>query len=128
MPTNIGNRIVPTAFRKLFNAAFYKYSFVLIDSNFSVADRHFVSFFADGKIKGFNAFTHFYLYLNGKQNNIENAMALEVTNSKTKTILGLKNYPDSIELFTIAKNLNASKKPYFICNKKTATLIKQKWY
>jgi len=117
------------AFRKMYNANFNKYSYLIKDTLQNDEEKKFTTFFADGKVKGYRNYTHYYLHLNGDLNNVENAMHLSMYDyNKNESSFGLKYYSDSIELYSLKITSLAGEKPSYIATNKLVTLIKQKWF
>jgi hypothetical protein len=126
--TNNHYQNISKAFRKMFNAEFHKYSYVLRDSTIRVGERKYVTFFADGKIKGYGNFNKYYMPLNGDLNNVDDGISLKLSSANDSLNLGLKYYSDSLEIYDLQKTISVSEKPIYKCNKKVATLLKQKWF
>jgi len=119
---------ISKAFRKMFNSEFHKYSYVLRDSTFKIGERKYVTFFADGKLKGYGNFNKYFMPLNGDLNNVEDGIYLKLSSASDSLNLGLKYYSDSLEIYDLQKTSSVSEKSIYKCNKKVATLLKQKWF
>jgi hypothetical protein len=119
---------INSGFRKKYNTEFHRYSYILVDSLNDRSEKKYVTFFADGKVKGYKKFTTYVIHLNGDLNNIKDAMSISIGNSNGDEQFGLINYSDSIELFNISLLTKEYEKPYYKLSNKVATFIKQKWY
>ncbi len=118
---------IKTAFRKMFNTEFNRYSYLLYDSLNARDERKYVTMFANGKIMGYKKYSKYYMNLNGDLNNVEDAVSVTLYTNEGNESFGLKYYVDSLELYTLRLLTQEGEKPNYRTEKKVATLVKHRW-